>query len=158
MPSINDYLQALRDAVSEERYSLALAQIQMARQELNESRARELEFAGDSEKRIILLNKWFGDFLTREVKNTLALLAEERKLAGLDEIGGEKESEAVIITTARPLTQTLKEWFVKELKSVFPSSRASFKTDQALIGGVKLRAGDREVDASLKARLENIML
>ena len=47
---------------------------------------------------------------------------------------------------------------MKELESAFGSARAIFKTDSSLIGGVKIRAGDREVDASLKARLENIIL
>ncbi|HCA66815.1 MAG: ATP synthase subunit delta [Parcubacteria group bacterium GW2011_GWC2_44_17] len=158
MSSIHDYLQAMKYAVSEERYTLALAQLQMARQELNESRMRELEFAGDSEKRIMLLNKWFGDFLTKEVKNTLALLAEDRKLAELNEIGDESAKDFITVTTARQLNQQLKEWLMKELESAFGSARAIFKTDSSLIGGVKIRAGDREVDASLKARLENIIL
>ncbi len=156
MPSINDYLHALRDTVSEERYPLALEQIKMARQELNESRMRELEFAVGAGKGVELLDKWFGDFLTREVKNTLALLAEERKLALLNEMQEEDHGEIITVTTARPLNQRLKEWFMKELAGKFQLARASFKTDQSLIGGVKIRVGDREVDASVKARLEKI--
>lgn len=154
MVRIHDYLHALRETVSHERYPLALEQLWMARRFLTDGRRRELEFAKDAADRLKLLDEWFGDFLTKEVRNTLALLAEERKLATLDEMRGEEAGEPVTITTARPLNQSLKEWFVKELGA----ARAIFKTDSSLIGGVKIRAGDRDVDNSLKAKLETIKM
>lgn len=154
MASISDYLHALSEAVSEERYPLALEQLRTARRFLTENRRRELERAKDAFDRLRMLDEWFGGFLAKEVKNTLALLAEERNLDALDKISSEEREEPVTVTTARPLSQSLKELLLRE----FGAASATFKTDTSLIGGVKIRVGDREVDNSLKARLEKITL
>lgn len=154
MATLSDYKTALHQAVGEEKFPLALAHLQLVRDFLVLQKRKELESCASNQERINLLNKWFGNFVVEETKNFTALLAEKHQLALLDEFGKEEGSaKKITVTLAKPLNQELRQWLVKELETIYGHVAVKFGEDSSLIGGIKIRVGDREVDYSLKSKL-----
>jgi len=106
-----------------------------------------------------------GASLDQRGKNFLQTLAENRRLGYLPEIAtifsGLKDAEEgivdVTVTSAAPLDQhqqlSLSEALARKLKR---QVRLHCETDQTLIGGAVLRAGDLVIDGSLRTRLDRI--
>jgi F-type H+-transporting ATPase subunit delta len=106
-----------------------------------------------------------GASLDQRGKNFLQTLAENRRLGYLPEIAtifsGLKDAEEgivdVTVTSAAPLDQhqqlSLSEALARKLKR---QVRLHCETDQALIGGAVLRAGDLVIDGSLRTRLDRM--
>ncbi len=154
MPSLNQYLAALKEAVGEEQFSLALLHINVASKILNKKKRRILIEAENRASRRGLLDKWFGNYLVNEVKNVIVLMAEQDSLDFLDESSAEKiEQKTVAITSARRLTAEKKQWIGDELKKIIGNAIIQWKEDRDLIGGIKIRVGDKEIDASIRSRL-----
>lgn len=61
------------------------------------------------------------------------------------------------ITTAKELSASEREDFVRRLeRSSGKKIRATFAVDASLIGGAKVQVGDRLIDSSLKAQLDEL--
>jgi F-type H+-transporting ATPase subunit delta len=61
------------------------------------------------------------------------------------------------ITTAREIGANEREELVRQLEtSSGKKIRATFAVDESLIGGAKVQVGDRLIDSSLKAQLEEL--
>ena len=61
------------------------------------------------------------------------------------------------ITTATPLSASDREALIGRLeRSSGKKIRATFAVDEALIGGAKVQVGDRLIDSSLKAQLDEL--
>lgn len=157
MSAISPYLKSLDKIVGQEKMPLALEHLQIAKNFLNSEKKEALEQATDNQIRLKMLDDWFGDFLTDQVKHFLILLSDEHKLALLDETGEEiKIAKQVTITTAKPLSDQLKEWLIDELNKIAGAASFNWRLDSAMIGGVKIKINDREIDNSLRSKLESI--
>lgn len=158
-PLIKNYLNALRETIGEDRFPLALRQMQTAREVLTQEKRKQLELSNNNQERLNLMNAWFGKFLADEVKNCIILLAEKKGLATLDELRApDGEVPKIIVTTAMDLSSSLRSWLTEQLERY--SGRAVsilFRQDPTLIGGVKIRVGDYEIDNSIHAKLKNIL-
>ena len=154
MPSLNQYLIALKEVVGEEQFSLASLHLTVARKILDEKKRLTLTETGDRASRRALLDKWFGNYLVDAVKNVIILMAEQYSLDLLDENSVEKnEQKTVAITSARQLATEKKQWIAGELKKILGDALIQWKEDRGLIGGIKIRVNDKEIDASIRSRL-----
>lgn len=115
-----------------------------------------------SEEKQALLVSLIGDRADAEVKNFLALLAENHRLILVSEIASQfellkKEEEGVldvIVTSAFPLTEAQESELAETLKKKYGKNIVlSSQVDQDLIGGVCLRVGDDVIDASVRGKL-----
>lgn len=107
-----------------------------------------------------------GDRLSPEACNLVRLLGEYGRLALLPVIAEVYEtlrSEAegrlpARLQSARPLDEALLARLVARLGERLgrPLDMAGVDVDPALLAGVTLRAGDRRLDASLRARLDGL--
>jgi F-type H+-transporting ATPase subunit delta len=103
--------------------------------------------------------------LEEGVRNFLTLLAQNRRLGFLPEIGAlfeQMKSEVenavdVEVTAATPLTPDQESRYVAALqKKLGRSVRLHTKVDGSLLGGAVLKAGDLVIDGSIKGRLERL--
>lgn len=150
---IQPYLDALRAVVGEEKYPLALTQLRGLARLLTPQRRSQLTRSPDNEKRAALLDGWCGEYVAREVKNTVALISERGELDALDDLADPALPDlrdTAVVTTARPLTEEEKSRVIKALPG---ADRVIFRENRDLIGGVKIKLGDREIDNSLRTRL-----
>ncbi|MEK9165787.1 MAG: F0F1 ATP synthase subunit delta [Patescibacteria group bacterium] len=156
MSVISTYLKSLEKIVGQEKFPMALKHLQIAKNFLNSGKKETLEKAADSQTKLKMLEDWFGDFLTNEIKHFLILLSDEQKLSLLDDISEEmKNAKEVVITTAKPLSDQLKKWLIDELNKIDIDKAVAFKwcLDPALIAGIKIKINDREIDNSVQAKL-----
>lgn len=157
MPSFSPYLKSLEKIVGPEKLPMALGHLQIAKDFLNSEKRETLEKGANNQIRLKILDDWFGSFLTDEVKHLLILLSDEGKLSLLDEIGEEiKITKEAVITTAKPLSDQLKKWLIDELNKIAGALSFSWRLDPAILGGVKIKIGDQEIDNSLQTKLESI--
>jgi F-type H+-transporting ATPase subunit delta len=112
-----------------------------------------------------LVNDVCGDELIGEVKNFVAILADNKRLALLPEISAqfelfkanhEKSVDVEVVSafdleeaTAMRLAEVLGKKLEREVK-------VSTSTDRDLLGGVLIRAGDLVIDGSVRGRLNKL--
>lgn len=103
--------------------------------------------------------------LARQIRNFLAVVLQNDRVAALDLIAAEyrKEMNArlnireAVITSARELDAHQKaEIEARASKLAGVKVQAIFKQDTALLGGVVLRIGDTIYDGSVRGRLEEL--
>lgn len=108
-----------------------------------------------------------GDKLTEEGRNFIKLLAENRRLAALPEIYNlfqslKSEAEGAIqaqLITARPATDAQKQTILEALKKRFNREvELECKTDESLVGGAVIRAGDLVIDGSVRGKLGRLAM
>ena len=100
----------------------------------------------------------FTLFNAIEVKNVIALIAEKNQLSSLEGVKQEKSSaKDAKITTAAALDESKKSEIVEKIEAIHGSMQIMFQTDPNLIGGVKMKIGDREVDNSIRAKLNQCL-
>lgn len=155
MSKTHPLIQALRE-VTGTSFPLALEQITFALRHITKEREQELSAKPLKEKKE-LLDSWFGEYCTAEVKNTLALLAEEGKLAEIGKQMKQGVEEEIRVITARKISEETKAWVQKELGEIAEGAPIVFREDPGLLGGVKIKAGDREVEYSLRGRLARVV-
>lgn len=100
------------------------------------------------------------------VRNLLHLLVRKRREPALDNIvdafrkyRDEAESRIhVHVTSAAPLPDSQRESLNAALAKRFPAQEVELHeaVDASLIGGLRIRTGDRRVDGSIRTRLENL--
>ena len=111
--------------------------------------------------------KVVGDKLTDQQKNLVRLMAENGRLKVLPDVAlqfevyraeAEGKIDAIAISAfelsneqENAITQTLKSKFGREVT-------LTTSTDESLIGGVIIKAGDTIIDGSMKAQLESLAL
>jgi F0F1-type ATP synthase delta subunit len=92
----------------------------------------------------------FDEYL-EALKVTIAENGDREALSAMEEAYG---SRVALVTTARPLTGEAEHHVSKELERLGAVDGVRFVVDTALIGGVKIRLGEREVDRSIASRLQ----
>ncbi|MGI9265472.1 MAG: F0F1 ATP synthase subunit delta [Gammaproteobacteria bacterium] len=106
-----------------------------------------------------------GDAADELGRNFVAVLAENGRLNCLPDIRDEyerlrAESENIVdveLTSAVELSDTQKDNYTQALKERLGKSvRLHCQTDESLIGGAVIRAGDMVIDGSLRSRIERL--
>lgn len=120
------------------------------------------DIPGETRKLLVLELTEGGDPLVRNLLRLLIDKGREDILEDLDKAFADMVEVAsnvvtVVLTTARPIPQSLKA----EVKASLESSlqkivELEHAVDESIIGGVKLRIGDRIADASIRHRLDQL--
>ena len=106
-----------------------------------------------------------GDELNQEGKNLVRLLVRNNRVNAIRDIAQayavrKADVEKVIVaqmTTAAPIDESRQKQFAEALQSKLGRSvNLEFEVDEELIGGAVIRAGDRVIDGSVKAQLEQL--
>ena len=114
-----------------------------------------------------LLLKVVGDKLNEQQKNLVKLMAENGRLKALPEVVAQfevyrAEAEGKIdaeVVSAFPLSDEQEKTIVATLKAKLGREiTLSTTTDESLIGGVVIKAGDTIIDGSMKSQLESLAL
>ncbi len=99
------------------------------------------------------------------LKNTLALMAENRRLfvlpqlvAGLRALIAEDKGEVTAeVTSAKALTKTQSEKLAKTLKErVGKDVKIKATVDQSLVGGLVVKVGSKMIDTSIRSKLSTL--
>jgi F-type H+-transporting ATPase subunit delta len=168
------YARALADAVLESKLDLAAVDQQLEDFSATLKGSKDLREvlanpALPVSKRISILdaiNRRVG--CDAKVRNFLALLIDNGRLAALDEILEQYRSEInrrlgiseAEVITARPLGEEEREHLETRVASLAGAARsdvrATFREDASLIGGAILRIGSTIYDGSVRGRLERL--
>lgn len=106
-----------------------------------------------------------GPEINEQVKNLIALLAENERLLALPEISTayeayKKEAEGVVevhVTSARKLTaKQEKDIIAKMKKRLGKDVTLTSEIDQALIAGAVIHAGDLVIDGSARGQMDKL--
>lgn len=115
-----------------------------------------------SEKRAAL-DKLLGDEASVEERKLLLYLAQNNRVHYLPDIieelgrlmAGGAAKQLVVITTAVELTDEEKSAIEKRLIARYgPDLDFKYRVDPEILGGVRIRIGDKVIDASVAGRLE----
>lgn len=164
------YGEALFELAREKGETAALLQEVCA---VREVLAQNPELAGlmqhpgipEEEKEKILQEIW-GERISREVTGLMLLLLKKEHYRQLplvldyfiDRVKEEEKIGTAYVSTAVPLSKEQQARVEKRLleTTAYRSLEMHFEVDEALIGGVIIRIGDRVLDNSIKTRLENL--
>lgn len=89
-------------------------------------------------------------------------LKKEKKTSLLPEIINELKnksavkSNGVIVETAKTIDSKEKKEITKLIFEKWQEKKIEFKVNESLLGGMKITQGDRVLDLSVRAKLENI--
>ncbi len=106
-----------------------------------------------------------GDALGEEMRNFVAILAENKRLALLPEIytlfeqhkANQEKSVDVEVISAFEMADAIKAKLAEVLgKKLEREVKVSTSTDKDLLGGVLIRAGDLVIDGSVRGRLNKL--
>lgn len=106
-----------------------------------------------------------GDALGEPLRNFIAILAGNKRLSLLGEIhaqfalmkANQEKSVDVEVVSAYDLEDAARDKLAAALgRKLEREVRVSTRTDQGLIGGVLIRAGDLVIDGSLRGRLNKL--
>ncbi len=115
------------------------------------------------EKKSVLLEIFKENTISQAVKNFCFLLADKNRLSCLIVIQNHFSElldifQGIIsgtLTSAIPLSKELEDKIQNTLKDKTKKEvRLAFSVDKGLIGGFKLKIGDKVIDASIKTQLE----
>jgi len=111
------------------------------------------------------LNDLCGDSTSDQVKNLVHILASNKRLGLLPEIqaqfelfkANQEKSVDVEVISAFDLNDALTEKLAGVLRSKLEREvKVSTSTDESLLGGVLIRAGDMVIDGSVRGRLNKL--
>lgn len=111
------------------------------------------------------LNDVCGDATGEQVKNFVNILAANRRLSLLPEIcnqfelfkANQEKSVDVEVVSAFDLSEALVDKLAGALRSNLEREvKVSTSTDESLLGGVLIRAGDTVIDGSVRGRLNKL--
>lgn len=98
--------------------------------------------------------KFLQQIVTQRREGILTIICEEF----IDIFNSIKKIERVTVTTSAPLTEALRTELVTKIKTEHSLSAVELteKVDESLIGGMILRMGDQQLDASIRRQLNDI--
>lgn len=160
------------------RYAVALFELIQEGVDVRPALLEAVTFASDDEAKAILgspayptsmkcamLSKAVSGAGTNEVSRLIEILCERNKVSLLPEISflvdqmvAESESSVdAEVVSAVKLTAAVQESLAGSLTSaVGKTVNIIASTDEAILGGVVIRIGDRKIDCSVKGRLDGL--
>ena len=111
------------------------------------------------------LNDLCGDSIGQQVKNFVRILASNKRLRLLPEIvaqfelfkANQEKSVDVEVVSAYDLNDALSEKIAGALRAKLAREvKVTTSTDETLLGGVLIRAGDMVIDGSVRGRLNKL--
>ena len=164
------YAKALRQLAEEKNLLDAIvADVKLIHNTIEKSRELELLLQSPlvkSDKKGEVLSSIFGSkineltlnfikqLLSQGRENILKTVCEEY----INQYNAIRNIAKVSVTTSVPLTNELRTELVQKIKSDYNLSEVELteKVDQNLIGGMVLRIGDKQLDASIRRQLNDI--
>ncbi len=113
----------------------------------------------------LMLSLCGGDKLSKSTANFIKLLVEAQRLILLPEIAAifevmraeAEKSVDVVVTSAFDLNDTQKQKITAAMKKRLGREiRLNCETDQKLLGGIVIRAGDKVIDGSARTHLSEL--
>ncbi len=117
------------------------------------------------EKQAQLVTELCGDEIIGQVKNFIAILAENKRIPLMPEIvtlfetlkANQEMKVDVNVISAFPLSDALQEKLAASLKAKLQREVVLHsETDKSLIGGAVIRAGDLVIDGSVRGKLAKL--
>ena len=118
-----------------------------------------------NEEKKTSLKSVFGNEISQLSLDFLCLVTEKGRIKYLPEIMASFKDKynvkmnilEVTAVTSQPLSAALREKLVKKLESVSDKHIVlNEKTDKSILGGIKLRYGNTEIDSSVKSKLDEL--
>ncbi len=165
------YAQALADVVFEAHLSPKETQRQLGDFGAAWKESRELrEFLVDpsfpAEQKVGLLDKLNGKLgMSQQVRNFVAVLIRNRRIAGFEEVAAEFRREInrrlgifeAKVVSARTLDEPERRELEQQIASLTGGQvEAQYEVDSSLIGGVVVRTGSTVYDGSVRGRLNRL--
>ena len=158
--------QQATESTSVDSWSNALALLSAVAEDTAMKAVLDNPQAGSEQKAELIL-KVAGDKLSVAQQNLVKLMAENGRLKALPEVAKQfevyrAEAEGKIdaeVVSAFPLSSEQAESITSTLKAKLGREvTISTSTDESLIGGVVIKAGDTIIDASMKSQLASLAL
>ncbi len=164
------YTKSLMQLAQEKNLlDVIIADIRLIQSTINENRELELMLQSPlvkSEKKAAALTSIFGSKINEITLKFLQLVVSQGRENSLGAICSEfmkqyntiKSIAVVSVTTTTALTDKLRADLVNKIKSDYKLSAVELeeKVDTSLIGGMILRMGDKQLDASIRRQLNDI--
>ncbi len=164
------YAKALMQLAEEKKsLDLVVADVEMIHDLINKSDDLRMLLASpliNSDKKQSILNSLFSGKANELTLSFIQLVVEQNREASLGlmaqefiSIFNEKNNIATVsLTTAKELDKNSKELILNTIKAKYNYSKIQLEetVDSDLIGGLVMRIGDRQLDASIRGQLRKI--
>lgn len=164
------YAKALLQLAQEKNsLDVVIADVKLIHNTIEENRELALMLQSPlvkSDKKESVLTSIFGSKINELTLKFVQLVVEQKRENSLQTICEQfiasynelKNIAIVNVTTTQPLTESLRAEIVKKIKSDYQLSEVELveKVDESLIGGMILRIGDKQLDASIRRQLNDI--
>ena len=120
----------------------------------------------DMEEKVQVVETVFGGHLSKEITGLMRLIVQKDRYHEvneilswfIDQVKQEKGIGKAEVISAAPLSDVQKKQIENRLLETTPyrQMEMDYQTDQSLIGGLRIRIGDRVVDSSISTRLYNL--
>ena len=149
----NSYLEALKSVVGEDNFNFAVNLLIACVEKIGKSGIHDLEKCIKNSERIALLDEWFPNLLPKEIKNFIALLSAEKKMNILENLQKLSEKNSVVVTLPAKTDSNLMTHLTDSIFKITGRRGVRFITDSEIIGGIKIKIDDLEIDNSVRTRL-----
>lgn len=147
------YLEALKSLIGEDKMFFAINLISACVDTLGKSGLRALENCESNSARLAFLEKKFGSFLPKEIKNFIVLLASENRLEILSDILKVRDKNNISVTLPRAIDAKTESWLADSIFKITGKNDVKFNFDSALLGGIRIKIGSTEIDNSVQSKL-----
>ena len=120
----------------------------------------------DMEEKVKVVETVFGGNLSKEITGLMRLIVQKDRYREvedilcwfIDQVKSEKGIGKAQVVSAQPLTDAQKAQVEKRLLQTtsFKQMEMDYRVDESLIGGLRIRIGDRVVDSSISTRLYDL--
>ena len=120
----------------------------------------------DQEEKVRVVENVFGASLSREITGLLRIIVQKDRYKEtedilswfIEQVKQEKGIGQAFVTSALPLSDAQKKQIEEKLLATtsYKQMEMVYETDESLIGGLRIRIGDRVVDSSVSNKLSDL--
>ena len=120
----------------------------------------------DQDEKVRVVENVFGASLSREITGLLRIIVQKDRYKEteeilswfIDQVKQEKGIGQAYVTSALPLSDAQKKQIEEKLLATtsYKQMEMEYETDESLIGGLRIRIGDRVVDSSISNKLSDL--
>ncbi|MBR6315732.1 MAG: ATP synthase F1 subunit delta [Lachnospiraceae bacterium] len=120
----------------------------------------------DQEEKVRVVENVFGASLSREITGLLRIIVQKDRYKEtedilswfIEQVKQEKGIGQAFVTSALPLSDAQKKQIEEKLLATtsYKQMEMVYETDESLIGGLRIRIGDRVVDSSISNKLSDL--